>query len=85
MRICIEKSTGKLIEMQSDATVGTLIRNALQYGYNEQDIEEREVTQGEYQAIIDVQPKPFQPPTIEERLISTESAILELMGVLNNV
>jgi hypothetical protein len=67
MRICVEKSTGKLIEMQSDATEGTLIRNAVAAGYNEVDIEEKETTAEEYQAMLDAQPKPQIEPTIEER------------------
>jgi len=48
MRICIQKSTGKLIEMQSDATEGTLIKNALSAGFLPDDIEEREITEAEW-------------------------------------
>lgn len=48
MRICIQKSTGKLIEMQSDATEGTLIQNALNAGFSLDDIEEREITEAEW-------------------------------------
>lgn len=80
MRICIDKS-GKLIEMQSDATAGTLIQNAINAGFVEADIEEKEVTQAEFQAIMDAQPQPFRPPSVEERLSSAEEAILALMGV----
>lgn len=41
-RICIEKSTGKLIEFQSGkADLGTLIQNAINAGYDENDIEEK--------------------------------------------
>lgn len=41
-RICIEKSTNKLIEFQSDkAPLGTLIQNAINAGYSENDIEEK--------------------------------------------
>ena len=47
MRVCIEKSTGRLIESQSHAREGTLLQNALNTGYNEADIEEKEVTQEE--------------------------------------
>lgn len=85
MRVCIEKSTGRLIESQSHAREGTLLQNALNTGYNEADIEEKEVTQEEFQIILDAQPKPLRPPTIEERLASTEEAILTLMEVLNDV
>ena len=48
MRICIQKSTGKLIEMQSDATEGTLIQNAVDAGFPLDDIEEREITPEEW-------------------------------------
>jgi len=48
MRICIQKLTGKLIEMQSDATEGTLIQNALSAGFSPDDIEEREITEEEW-------------------------------------
>lgn len=68
MRVCIEKSTGRLIESQSHAREGTLIINALNAGFDEADIEEKVVTQGEYQAILDAQPKPLQEPTETEIL-----------------
>lgn len=50
MRICIERATGKLIEAQEKATPGTLIRNALQR-YAAKDIEEKVVSDAEYQAL----------------------------------
>lgn len=56
MRICIEKVTGKLIEMQSDATAGTLLQNAIASGYLEQDIEEREITADEWRVFKDYKP-----------------------------
>ncbi len=41
-RICIEKSTGRLIEFQSGkADLGTLIQNAINAGYKEKDVEEK--------------------------------------------
>jgi len=51
MRVCLEKSTGQLLEMQSAATEGTLIRNALRAGRLEADIEEKEVTADEWSVI----------------------------------
>jgi hypothetical protein len=48
MRICIEKATKKILEMQSEATAGTLIANAVRAGYAEKDIEEKEVTTAQY-------------------------------------
>jgi hypothetical protein len=57
MRICTDKN-GKLIEMQSHATEGTLIQNAIIAGYKKDDIIEKEVTPAEWTAILDAQPKP---------------------------
>ena len=56
MRICIVKATNQIIEMQSRAVSGTLIGNAIAQGYNEADIEEREVTQAEYEAALNLDP-----------------------------
>jgi len=52
MIVCIEKSTGKLIEMQSFAIKGTLILNAVNAGYMKSEIEEKEITETELQSII---------------------------------
>lgn len=60
MRVCLEKSTGILIEMQTFGRKGTLIENAVNSGYSEKDIEEKEVTEEEYQVILDNQPKPIE-------------------------
>jgi hypothetical protein len=57
MRICTDK-TGKLIEMQSHATAGTLIQNALNAGYKKDDVTEKEVTAAEWAVVIAAQPKP---------------------------
>lgn len=60
-RICIEKSTGKLIEFQSGkADLGTLIQNAINAGYDENDIEEK-YTDDDYQAAL------LKHETIEEK------------------
>ena len=48
MRICIRKSDKRIIEMQSNATEGTLITNALTAGYTLDEIEEREVDEAGY-------------------------------------
>jgi len=69
MRVCLEKATGKLIEMQSHATPGTLIQNAISAGYAETDVEEKEVTESEWQDILDAQPKPEPQPTEADYLI----------------
>jgi len=67
MRVCINKSTEKLIESQSggetQAHLNTLKKNALNAGYTEADIEVKFVTDAEYQSIIEAM-KPI--PTYED-------------------
>jgi len=74
MRVCIEKSTGKLIEAQSggethpdpkiddkdyaDMNLETLRQNAINLGYNLKNIEIKFVTNIEYQTILDSQTVP---------------------------
>ena len=53
MKVSIEISTGKLIEMQSNPSVGTLLRNAIAAGYDPLEIEEREVTDLQFKALIE--------------------------------
>lgn len=82
MRVCIKKADGKLIEMQSHATAGTLIQNAINTGYAEADIEEKEVTQAEYKAILDAIPKEPQPKSQIEILQETiDMLIIFSLGV----
>lgn len=53
-RVCLEKSTGKLIEYQSgNAPLGTLTKNAINYGYDVNNLEEKYVTPEELEQIID--------------------------------
>ena len=48
-RVCIEKSTGKLIEYQSgDGPLGVLTKNAISSGYKKEDVEEKYVTKEEW-------------------------------------
>ena len=70
-RVCIEKATGKLIEMQSggyedeklrDARLDALKQNALNAGYKEADIEVKWVSDEELQPLMAAlnQPTPEQ-------------------------
>lgn len=52
MLICIEKKSGKLIEAQSDATVGTLIKNAINAGYTVDQIEEKSVSSSDFATLL---------------------------------
>lgn len=55
-RVCIEKSTGKLIEYQSgDAQLETLTNNAISAGYKKEDVEEKYVTKKEWSKIKEEQ------------------------------
>ena len=47
-RVCVEKATGKLLEYQSAATPGTLLRNAMAAGLDVSTVEERDVTPQEW-------------------------------------
>ena len=55
MRVCIERSSGKLIESQSGdhAAYGALLGNAVSAGYAAEDVEEKVVTQEEWQVLFD--------------------------------
>ncbi|MEH7521676.1 hypothetical protein V7149_00115 [Bacillus sp. JJ1503] len=68
MRICLEKSTGLLIESQSFASEGTLIKNAIKNGFLESEVEEKVVSINEYQQILESLPKPQQSLSEIEKL-----------------
>lgn len=57
-RVCILKSNGKLIEFQSgNAGLGILTQNAINGGYNKEDIEEKYVNDEEWNVIYEKQIK----------------------------
>ncbi len=76
MRICVQLSTGKVIEMQSGATAGTLIKNAIGAGFAAGDIEEREVTPAEYEALFPPPPAPPDPSDIQNLPKMIKAAVL---------
>jgi hypothetical protein len=65
MRICILKTSGKLLEAQSLATEGTLIRNALNAGYTFDQVEERVITDAEFEAMLDSSPDVIAKEALE--------------------
>ena len=91
-RVCIDKTTGKVIEMQSggydesDAVVtaarlDTLRQNAINAGYKDADIEVKWVSAEEYAALVAA--LPAQPVT---RLTMRQARLQMLaMGVLSQV
>ena len=80
MRICIVTATNKLVESQSDASEGTMIRNALQYGYNEPDLEEKDVTEEEYETLLSIQPIPAdqQIAALKAKLTNTDYVVIKI-------
>ncbi len=83
-RVCLERSTGKLIEYQSNATAGTLIRNALVSGYTEAQIEEREVTPREWDQILEEQfyaPERVRQAQRRAELVQKENEIRQTLGL----
>lgn len=71
MRVCIEKSTGKLLEMQSDATAGTLLGNAIAAGFDPSLVEEREVNWADYSLILSAQPPVVSLQSLRERALES--------------
>ena len=90
-RVCIEKSTGKLIEMQSggyedeklrDARLDTLKQNALNAGYKEEDIEVKFVTEEEYEALMEAnKPELTKEELYEVAIKAKEAEILRRQAI----
>ena len=78
MRICTQISTGKIIEMQSHGTAGTLIANALLQGIAPGDLLEEVVTPEEYKIRMDIQepPKPARDRSDFDSLPKEFQAVL---------
>ena len=90
-RVCLRKSNGKLIEYQSgNAPLGTLTQNAINNGYNPNDIEEKYVTQEEWLPIreewIDkpTKQKITQKKAEKETKELSISNKLKVLGLTNN-
>lgn len=73
MRICKQISTGKIIEMQSDATAGTLISNAIASGFAANDIVEEIISQEQYKARMEVQ----EPQQVDLREAAIEALLFD--------
>lgn len=78
MRISIQKSTGRVVEMQSHATPGTLAKNAVAAGFKKADVEEREVTPEEYYALVEEQRPPAPEPTKAELLDQVQALLAKV-------
>ena len=63
MKVCIRKSTGKLIESQSgDADLNVMIQNAVNAGIPADDVEAKDATPDEYRALLGA----LKPPPLDE-------------------
>jgi len=64
MRVCIEKSTGKLIESQSGGEtqehLDTLLKNAINAGYAKEDVEVKFIDDADLSALIEASKTPEQ-------------------------
>ena len=83
MRICIHKATKHIIEMQSHATAGTLIGNAVNAGYSLDDIEEREVDEAGYETAKAVDPQRIA----EQQAIADKMAVqaAKVQSIIDNL
>lgn len=80
MKYCVIKDTTTVID-GSDNSIEIMLQNAQNAGFTETEIEI--LTEEEYQARKDLEPKPITEPTTEERLQMAEDTILfMLMGGL---
>ena len=76
MRYCVIKNTTKVID-GSDNSTELMLQNARNAGFKEEEVEI--LTEEEYQARLENEPKPIQEPALEERLEALEAAMLELI------
>jgi len=81
MRICTQKSTGRFLEMQSDATEGTLIQNAVNAGFDSEDLEEKIITEKEFKTITLTFPAEKQL-TLVEQILASPADLAELKKAL---
>ena len=78
MKYCVIKNTTEVID-GSENSIETMIQNAHNAGFAEKEVEI--LTVEEYQARVELEPKPIIEPTTEERLkMAEETIIFLLMG-----
>lgn len=82
MLVCIEKSTGRLLESQSIADENVLLQNAINAGFTPEEVEIKAVTEEEYLAILDAQPKPEQQKSAEQRIAELEQLVADMAELL---
>ena len=83
MRICTQKSTGRFLEMQSVASEGTLIQNAVNAGFDSEDLEEKIITEEKFKTITLAFPAEKQLTLVEQILASPAdlAALKQALGL----
>ena len=76
MKYCVVKDTTKTID-GSENPIEIMLQNAQNAGFTENEVEI--LTEEEYLARLENEPKPIQEPTMEERLTALETLELERM------
>jgi len=74
MKYCVIKNTTKVIDGSENA-LEIMLQNAENAGFTETEVEI--LTEEEYQARLENEPKPIQEPTLEERVEALELLELE--------
>lgn len=87
-RVCTEKTTGKLIEYQSDGDkqkdLDAMIKNAEEVGYKKEDIEAKFITQEEWALIREeqiVKPAREKAKAEEEKRKQKEDIVRQKLGL----
>lgn len=66
MIVAIEKSTNRIIVSSSFSDIETELNNAINSGFTNEEIEVKEVTDEEYQVILENQPEGILQPTAQD-------------------
>ena len=77
MRYCVLKNTTTIIDDFEGNSVETMLQNAQNAGFAESEVEV--LTEEEYQARLENEPKSPQPPSEKERLEALEQSMLEIV------
>ena len=76
MKYCVVKYTVNVIDGSiNNKTI--MLQNAINIGFSENEVEI--LTEEEYQARVELEPKPIEEPSIEERVKTTEETIMMLL------
>lgn len=79
MKYCVVKNTTKVID-GSDNDTEIMLQNAQNTGFLESEVEI--LTEVEYKARVELEPKPIAEPTLEEKFAEQELVISDLINLL---